>query len=167
MKKNLVLSLSIVVSIAAFCYCSCKRDSTSVPGSYVATRTAGRPSPYVGGARISATEAIDLIQAYRVESSQDPKPLLNPDGQNLNGFYIRREIFDTLITQNNCTGIRFYLAKHPGDGDRHYTLVVIGTRRAGLGSKKIINDDDPGSGVFETVDPCPTECGSFGDSTNH
>lgn len=118
-----------------------------------------------GGSRISKEDAIAMVSNFRTENEHKIwYPLKTADKQNLCGFYVKGEIFDTLITKNKCNGIRFYLAKHNDAGKRTYTMVLVGTKKAAANAQfkdSNGNDDDPDSGIFENIDPCPNNCGNL------
>jgi hypothetical protein len=104
-------------------------------------------------------EANDWLKNYRVESESLWYPLRVENSDDiLRGFFIDREMIETIIAQDstNCNGIRMYLAKKTGLPKRNYCTLFVGTHGyEGPGG----NPEDFGT-FYDYVDPCPTNCGS-------
>ena len=120
-----------------------------------------------GGQPITKKEAEDMIKAYRDEAEKLWYPLRTADGKsNLHGFFVNKNVFETLLITNHCNGIRLYLAKHPNTDKRTgYTLVIVGTKQSTGAFKDLNGNDDDPTSYFEEIDPCPTNCGSTGTTT--
>ncbi len=140
-------------------------DSISIYNAIAATKTFTFGKPGVdknGGERIDPDTAKIMITEFEKEES-DPQifPLKTLNGENLRGFYIKKEIFDTLINRKHAEGIRLLFAKLPNGGPKAYTLVIYGTQRD---KDKNLTDTTqynvPSMGVYEYIDPCPDNCGT-------
>lgn len=103
------------------------------------------------------------------------RPLKSDTSGRLRGFFINREALDVILGQDSCNGIRLIFGKnrsHLNDRRRVYTLVVVGTKLDSvevMGSgrkltKELINNEIIWKGnVYDYVDPCPPNCGTFDD----
>jgi len=107
-----------------------------------------------GGERIDPDSAKIMIAEFLKDTTF---PIQNLDGERLKGFYIKRDIFDTLINNKKADGIRLLFAKHTGAKNKAYTLVIYGTKKL---NKTLSDDNDPTMGVYENIDPCPNNCGN-------
>ena len=93
--------------------------------------------------QISLEDAKRYIQNYRNNPTPDPS---------FKGGYFWREIFDTILAQSGCVGIRYYCAKMDNGTP---TIVIVGVDANG-------KDMDDGI-IGEVIKPCPPYCD--GDST--
>ena len=74
-----------------------------------------------------------------------------PSAPTTKGGYFERNIFDQILAQNGCVGIRCYYAKMD---DGAPTLVLVGVDKDG-------NDLENGT-IGEAIFPCPPLCPSSG-----
>lgn len=88
--------------------------------------------------QISLVDAKRYIQNYRNNPTPDPS---------IKGGVFNREIFDTILIQPGCTGIRYYYAKMD---DGTPTIVVVGVDANG--------NDMEGGIIGEFTTPCPPYC---------
>ncbi|MFA6469706.1 MAG: hypothetical protein WCW35_12465 [Bacteroidota bacterium] len=75
----------------------------------------------------------------------------NPSVPQIKGGMFDRNVFDAILGQTGCVGIRYYYAKKD---DGSATLVVVGVNSAG-------NDMENGI-IAEEINPCPPICASPG-----
>lgn len=136
-------------------------DSVAIFKAMAKTYQFGRPNAVwsdsvynKGGERIHPDSAKAMIAEFTKDTAF---PLQNLNGARLKGFFIKRDIFDTLINKHNASGIRLLFAKHSDGNKKAYTLVVYGTKK---GAKDGEDDNDPTIGVYENIDPCPDHCGN-------
>jgi hypothetical protein len=73
----------------------------------------------------------------------------HPAAPTIKGGYFARNIFDKILAQPGCIGIRYYYAALD---DSSPTIVLVGVDRNG-------NDIDSGV-IGEVIFPCPPYCGS-------
>ena len=111
-----------------------------------------------GGDLIDTALAKKMITAFSAEQDISNFPLKTLSGENLRGFYIRKEIFETLINAKGANGIRLMFAKLPDGGSKAYTLIIYGTKIS-TALKGGYDKNDPTMGVYEYIDPCPKNCG--------
>jgi hypothetical protein len=87
---------------------------------------------------ISLSDAVRFIKNYRS----------NPKAPSIQGAYLGRNIFEKILAQPGCVGIRYYYAAMD---DGTPTIVLVGVNAAGA---------DLDSGILgEQVFPCPPFCG--------
>ena len=87
---------------------------------------------------ITLAEALNFVENYR--RSRDDKAI--------KGGYFSREIYEKLLTQDGCVGIRCYFAENR---DETPTIVMVGVNAKG---------DDMVTGIVgEDIMPCPPFCG--------
>lgn len=104
---------------------------------------------------IETVEAQSWMAQYEKEANGLWYPLKTDSGQILRGFYIPRQMIDTIYAQDStCDGFRIYLGKRTGAPKRNYCLVFVGTKPAARKSK--ISEDF--GKYYDYVDPCPTNC---------
>ena len=92
--------------------------------------------------QISPADAKRYIQNYRNNPTPDPS---------YKGGYFWRQIFDTILAQPGCTGVRYYYAKTDNGTP---TIVVVGVDASG--------NDMEGGVIGEVTLPCPPYCGTNG-----
>lgn len=66
----------------------------------------------------------------------------------IHGGYMDREVFDKILAQPECSGIRYYNARHPEGRD---TIVLVGVDSEG---RDLWNGT-----IAEEAAPCPPICG--------
>jgi hypothetical protein len=116
------------------------------------------PSPdHPGGTWIPKPEADRYITNFRNEIQDVEYPIKTEKDQNLRGFFVSREVFDSLEKNADINGYMFYFAKHDHQPKKVYTLVIVGTK---------MNIDNKsgtdGTACWEEIDPCPDICGTSG-----
>ena len=99
-----------------------------------------RPQQYTGNEDhlITLDQAVKYIQNFK----NFPKAPM------IKGAYFGRSVFDKILAQSGCIGVRYYYAQ--GD-DGTPTLVVVGVDRGG--------NDITGGSIAEHSLPCPPYCG--------
>lgn len=88
---------------------------------------------------ISLSDAVKYIQNYKT----------NPSIPTIKGGYFGRNIFEKILAQTGCVGIRYYYAKLDNDTP---TLVLVGVDNSG-------HDMEQGV-IGEVIYPCPPNCGA-------
>jgi hypothetical protein len=91
---------------------------------------------------ITLAQAVKLIENFRNA----------PTAPTIKGGYFSRSIFDTILSQAGCAGVRYYYAKKD---DGTATIVLVGVDAAG-------NDITQGVLGNESL-PCPPYCGAPND----
>jgi len=87
---------------------------------------------------ITLAEALNFVENFRKDKGADA----------IKGGYFSREIYEKILAQEGCVGIRCYFAENP---DGSPTIVMVGSDSKG---------DDLVNGVIgEDVLPCPPFCG--------
>jgi hypothetical protein len=95
--------------------------------------------PPVGNHVVTLDQAVRFIQNFKN----------SPTAPSIKGAYFSRDIFDQILAQPGCSGIRYYHAKKD---DGTATIVLVGVDGAG---------NDMTYGVLgETGWPCPPLCGA-------
>jgi hypothetical protein len=79
----------------------------------------------------------------------------NPSIPNIKGGMFDRNIFDSILSQPDCVGIRYYYAKK---NDGSATLVIVGVNSSGKDMENGI--------IGEEVKPCPPICDTQGTLAN-
>lgn len=117
---------------------------------------------YVGGRQLieqaSIDSAKDWIERYQDENNNKVWfPLRTEEDKNLSGYFIKRKVFDSILSHPECTGIRLYFAKIDPEAPKRkgYTHVVCGTREGNSTGEQV---DEPNFTVWENIDPCPGNC---------
>lgn len=88
---------------------------------------------------ISLSDAVRFIQNHRS----------NPKAPSIQGGYFGRGIFERILAQPGCVGIRYYYA---ANDDGTPTIVLVGVTATGA---------DLDSGILgDQIFPCPPFCGS-------
>jgi hypothetical protein len=88
---------------------------------------------------ITLRQATQLIQNFKK----------NPTAPSTQGGYFGRNIFETILAQPGCIGIRYYYA---ADSTGSPTIVLVGVDSSG-------NDMEEAT-LGEFIFPCPPYCGS-------
>jgi hypothetical protein len=91
---------------------------------------------------ITLAQAVKLIENFRNA----------PAAPTIKGGFFSRSIFDTILSQPGCAGVRYYYAKKD---DGTATIVLVGVDAAG-------NDMTQGVLGNESL-PCPPYCGAPND----
>jgi hypothetical protein len=88
---------------------------------------------------VTLDQAVKLIQNFK----------FSPTAPSIKGGYFTRDIFDKILAQPGCSGIRYYYAKKD---DGSATIVLLGIDGGG---------NDMTSGILgDWTYPCPPYCGS-------
>ena len=90
---------------------------------------------------ITIAEALNFVENYRKDKDADA----------LKGGYFSRKIYEKILAQEGCVGIRCYFAENL---DGTPTIVMVGANGKG--------DDLVNGIVGEDVMPCPPFCGHDG-----
>ena len=106
----------------------------------VSAQQQGQQQPQLTG---NENHAITLDQAVKYIQNYTS----NPTAPNIKGAYFGRNIFDKILSQNGCIGLRYYYAKKD---DGTPTIVLVGVDTTG-------NDIYQGVLAEESF-PCPPMC---------
>jgi hypothetical protein len=88
---------------------------------------------------IALDQAVKLVQNYQ----------MSPRVPSIKGGYFGRSIFDKILSQSGCVGVRFYFAQKD---DGSSTIVLVGVDNA---------TNDMTSGILgDIILPCPPYCGT-------
>jgi hypothetical protein len=92
-----------------------------------------------GNHEITLAQAVKFIDNFKN----------NPTAPSIKGGYFSRNIFDKILAQNGCIGIRYYYAKKD---DGTHTIILVGVNNEGR---------DMENGILgEWSYPCPPLCDS-------
>jgi hypothetical protein len=120
---------ALVSSIALFFVLSIDSDARTLRLNYAGT----------GDHDITLDQAVRYIQNFRN----------SPTAPSIKGGSFNRDIFDKILAQPGCSGIRYYYAKKD---DGTATIVIVGVDGGG---------NDMTSGILgDETYPCPPVCGS-------
>jgi len=105
------------------------------------TTAGARPQQVTGTENhvITLDQATKLVQNYQ----------MSPRVPSIKGGFFGRNIFDKILAQDGCVGIRFYYAQRDDGGS---TIVLVGV--------DIAANDMTGGVLGDIVIPCPPYCGS-------
>ncbi|MCX6134400.1 MAG: hypothetical protein NTU47_11360 [Ignavibacteriales bacterium] len=106
-----------------------------------ATTAGARQQQFTGNENhvITLDQAVKLVQNYQT----------SPRLPSIKGGYFSRSIFDKILSQNACVGVRFYYAQKDDGGS---TMVLVGVDNMA---------NDMTSGVLGDITiPCPPYCGT-------
>ena len=109
--------------------------------TFYVNRLAAQQKPYTGNENhvVSLDQAVKYIQNFAAK----------PEAPTVKGGYFGRNIFDKLLSQGGCVGIRYYYAKTDSG---IATIVLVGVDNSG-------NDLYQGV-IAEKGFPCPPWCPS-------
>lgn len=88
---------------------------------------------------ITLDQAVKLVQNYQT----------SPRVPSIKGGYFGRNIFDKILSQSGCVGVRFYYAQKD---DGTSTVVLVGVDN--------MSNDMTGGVLGDVVIPCPPYCGA-------
>jgi hypothetical protein len=88
---------------------------------------------------ITLDQAIKFVQNHQ----------MSPRVPSIKGGYFGRSIFDKILAQSGCVGVRFYYAQKD---DGTSTLVLVGVDN--------MSNDMTGGVLGDVVIPCPPYCGT-------
>ena len=122
------------------------KDSSAIAKKFIAMTVPSLNDS--AGRLISLNDAKEIVRRFRLDDSLSGCPLISPSGQNMQGFFIRRAVLDSILMNDNCTGITLYYAKLPDAHGREYTQVIMGTSG---------DNDDPDASlpIYEHINPIP------------
>jgi hypothetical protein len=129
--KRSILIVGIVIAVAIIAFfigrnsCVYKPAQTSFPGAEKH--------------EVTLSDAMKYVQNFRKA---------NPEAK-IKGGSLNRAIFDKILAQPGCEGIRFYYAKME---DSSSTLVLVGISAEGTDMTKGV--------IAERIMPCPPMCGN-------
>ncbi|MBF8295613.1 MAG: hypothetical protein HW389_2158 [Bacteroidetes bacterium] len=87
---------------------------------------------------ITLDQAVKLVQNYQT----------SPRVPSIKGGYFGRNIFDKILSQSGCVGVRFYYAQKD---DGSSTMVLVGVDN--------MSNDMTGGILGDVIIPCPPYCG--------
>ena len=88
---------------------------------------------------ITLDQAVKLVQNYQT----------SPRVPSIKGGYFGRNIFDKILSQSGCVGVRFYYAQKD---DGSSTMVLVGVDN--------MSNDMTGGILGDVILPCPPYCGA-------
>jgi hypothetical protein len=88
---------------------------------------------------ITLDQAVKLVQNYQT----------SPRVPSFKGGYFGRNIFDKILSQSGCVGVRFYYAQKD---DGSSTMVLVGVDN--------MSNDMTGGILGDVILPCPPYCGA-------
>jgi hypothetical protein len=132
--KNILVTLLIVVLVAIIAFLIGRQTG---PGNPVRTEFPGAEKH-----QVTLTDAVKYIQNFR----KNPQPLTTQGGS------LNRAIFDKILAQPDCEGIRFYYAQNDTGSS---TLVLVGITAKGTDLTK--------GAIAEMITPCPPFCDESSD----
>lgn len=88
---------------------------------------------------ITLDQAVKLVQNYQT----------SPRIPSIKGGYFGRNIFDKILSQSGCVGVRFYYAQKD---DGAATVVLVGVDN--------MSNDMTGGVLGDIIVPCPPFCGA-------
>ena len=100
------------------------------------------------GVKINKSDAATLTKDFREAASQGSISFDNGSGKTLLGQIYDHDVFDTILKQTDCTGIRIYYGL---DSSQKFCLVLVGVNSDG--------DDISDGELFEYGGSCPPYCG--------
>ena len=107
----------------------------------VTSAGARQPQQFSGNENhaITLDQAVKLVQNYQT----------SPRVPSIRGGYFGRNIFDKILAQSGCVGVRFYYAQKD---DGSSTMVLVGVDN--------MTNDMTGGILGDIVIPCPPYCGT-------
>jgi hypothetical protein len=132
--KNLLTTLLIVILVAIIAFLVGRQMGT---GGSAQTEFPGAEKH-----QVALTDAVKYVQNFRK----------NPQTITTQGGSLNRAIFDKILAQPDCEGIRFYYAQNDNGSP---TLVLVGITAKGSDMTK--------GAIAEMITPCPPFCDESSD----